>query len=312
MVTSFMDGSFAAVAAVGLVLWSAAPAPAAADPGQHPVLIGETQEYLTREADTFIDIARRFGLGYVELAIANPGVDPWVPGEDVALRLPLARLLPEAPHDGIVINIAEQRLYYFSKNGDSNSYPIGTGIEGWDTPLGRTRIVRKRANPTWYVPASIRKQDPSLPAAVPPGPDNPLGKYALDLGWERYVVHGTNKPAGIGRRVSHGCIRLYPEDIAALFASVGRGTRVTVVDQPLKLGWSDGRLYMEIHPTQAQADEFEEIGSFTPRLVDGLRGKIAAAARKRPYGVGWAGIDWDAVERAVGARDGVPVAITRR
>jgi L,D-transpeptidase ErfK/SrfK len=286
--------------------------PAAADPDRHSDLIGETQEYLTRAPDTFIDIARRFGLGYVELAIANPGVDPWVPGEGVALRLPLVRLLPDAPREGIVINLAEQRLYYFPRKGAARSYPIGIGVEGWGTPLGRTRIVRKRVNPTWYVPASIRKQDPSLPAAVPPGPDNPLGKYALDLGWERYVVHGTNKPAGIGRRVSHGCIRLYPEDIAALFASVRRGTWVTVVDQPLKLGWSDGRLYMEVHPTKAQADEFEERGSFTPRPVDGLRGKIAAAARNRPYGAGWAGIDWDAVERVVGARDGVPVAITRR
>jgi L,D-transpeptidase ErfK/SrfK len=285
---------------------------AVADPGPHPSLIGETTRYVTRAPDTFIDLARRFGLGYVELAIANPGIDPWVPGAGVALTLPGARLLPDAPRQGIVINLAEQRLYFFPPGGaPARSYPIGIGVDGWKTPNGRTRVTRKRIKPTWYVPASIRKQDPSLPAAVPPGPDNPLGAHALDLGWERYVIHGTNKPAGIGRRVSHGCIRLYPEDIAELFASVPVGTPVTVVDQPVKLGWSEGRLYLEIHPTQAQADEFEATGSFTPRPINRLRERIENAARARPYGTGWSGIDWRTVEHAATARDGVPVPITR-
>lgn len=298
--------AFAVLAAAGT------GATAVAGPALHPSLIGETTRYVTRAPDTFIDLARRFDLGYVELALANPGVDPWVPGAGVALTLPTARLLPDAPRQGIVINLAEQRLYFFPPSGDpARSYPIGVGVEGWKTPSGRTRIVGKRRNPVWTVPASIRKAEPHLPAAVPPGPDNPLGAHALDLGWKSYVIHGTNKPAGIGRRVSHGCIRLYPEDIAALFAAAPIGTKVTIVDQPVKLGWSKGRLYLEIHPTQAQADEFEATGSFTPRPVDRLREKIAAAARARPHGTGWTGIDWRAVERAATTRNGVPAPITR-
>jgi L,D-transpeptidase ErfK/SrfK len=298
--------AFAVLAAAG----TGGPVVAQSGPGPH--LIGETTRYLTRAPDTFIDLVRRFGLGYVELALANPGIDPWVPGAGVALTLPTARLLPDAPRRGIVINLAEQRLYLFPpKGGPARSYPIGIGVDGWKTPNGRTRIVGKRRNPVWTVPASIRKAEPHLPAAVPPGPDNPLGAHALDLGWIGYVVHGTNKPAGIGRRVSHGCIRLYPEDIAALFAAAPIGMEVAIVDQPVKLGWSKGRLYLEIHPTQAQTDEYEVSGSFTPRPIDGLREKIAIAARARSYGTAWTGIDWQAVERAATDRDGVPVPITR-
>ena len=179
------------------------------------------------EEDTLSDIARRFNLGYDEVVNANPGVDP------VAARAPARRIvlptqfvLPDAPHEGIVVNLAALRLYYFPKAAKSEprqviTYPIGIGMVGWATPTGTTKIVSKRKDPFWTPPASVRKEHAAegdiLPARVPPGPDNPLGAFAMNLGWPSYLMHGTNKPAGVGMRASHGCIRLYPEDIATLF-----------------------------------------------------------------------------------------------
>ena len=217
-------------------------------------------------------------------------------------------LLPDAPRDGIVINLPEMRLYFFAEPGaDPETFPIGIGREGWTTPTGTSRIVRKTEAPSWYPPESIRAERPELPAVVEPGEDNPLGSHALYLDWPAYLIHGTNRPWGIGRRISSGCIRLYPEDIIDLFARVPLNTPVTVVDQPVKLGWWDGRLYLEVHPTQAQADEFEESGSFAPQPIAGLAHQIRAAAGDRADA-----IDWDTVGRATTARDGVPTPITRQ
>jgi L,D-transpeptidase ErfK/SrfK len=165
--------------------------------------------------------------------------------------------------------------------------------------------VSKRPNPTWYPPPAKRAEDPDLPAAVPPGPDNPLGDFALYLGWPRYLIHGTNQPYGVGRRLSAGCIRLYPEDIARLYPMVSIGTPVTVVDEPVKLGWSKGDLFLEIHPTQAQADELEDKRRFTTRVIDRLVERIKQAAGEH------AGrLDWELVARAAKDRSGVPVKIT--
>jgi len=287
-----------AVGVAGLAIQAVGSPPPGAD------MVGERRSYLTREPDTFVELARRFDLGFVELAVANPGVDPWVPGEGVPLELPTAHLLPDAPRDGVVINLAEQRLYFYPREGGVRTYPIGVGVAGWETPLGRTRIVGKRVDPIWYVPASIRRQHPELPVAVAPGPSNPLGRHALDLGWESYLLHGTNVPAGIGRRVSHGCIRLYPEDIEELFRQAPIGTPVTVVDQPLKVGWMSGELYVEIHPTQSQADEFEATGRFTPESVPGLLARVTAAA-----GPHVARVHWPTVYRAANERRGLPIRV---
>ncbi|MFQ5772955.1 MAG: L,D-transpeptidase family protein [Kiloniellaceae bacterium] len=270
-------------------------------------LVGSIATHKVGETETLIGIARRYDLGFVELRAANPGVDPWLPGAGARLLLPAAHVLPEGPRDGIVINLAEQRLYYFSGPGEPvMSFPIGIGRQGWETPLGRTEVVGKRTNPTWIPPPSIRAEQPDLPAAVPPGPNNPLGAYALDLGWRGFVIHGTNKPDGIGRRVSHGCIRLYPEDIARLFERVTVGTRVTVIDQPVKLGRSGGELYLEVHPTQAQADEIEAQGRFTPAAVSDLAWRVVRAAADQAVR-----LDWPAIQRAAAERRGVPVRITR-
>jgi L,D-transpeptidase ErfK/SrfK len=236
---------------------------------------------------------------------ANPGVDPWLPGVGTEVVVPGMHVLPDTPRRGIVINITEMRLYLFSQRGDAvGTWPIGIGREGGMTPLGSTRVVRKQLNPTWVPTASIRSEKPELPASIPPGPDNPLGDRALYLGWPAYLIHGTDKPWGVGRRVSHGCIRLYPEDIVELYGQVPVGTPVTVVDQAVKLGWRDGVLYLQIHPSKTQADQIEAEGRFEPEPLPELRDKVLAAAGDRAEE-----IDWRAVDRAAVERSGVPIAV---
>ena len=269
-------------------------------------LIGEPRVYVTKSAENLLEIAREFNVGYVAMVAANPEVDPWLPGDGTALTLPTVHLLPNTARRGIVINLSEMRLYYFRPDEAVISFPIGIGSEGRETLVGTTRVVSKRPNPTWYPPPAKRAEDPDLPAAVPPGPDNPLGDFALYLGWPRYLIHGTNRPYGVGRRLSAGCIRLYPEDIARLYPMVPIGTPVTVIDEPVKLGWSNGDLYLEIHPTQAQADELEDKRRFTTRVIDSLVERIKQAAG------GHAGrLDWELVAHAAKDRRGVPVKITR-
>ena len=269
-------------------------------------MVGELRRYEVSYTDTFAAIARRNGLGFVELIAANPGVDPWVPAPGTSLILPTAHLLPEAPRAGIVVNLAEQRLYYFDGGGATvATYPIGTGRNLHETPTGNTRIVRKRENPTWTPPASIRAERPNLPPVVPPGPDNPLGTLALDLGWSGYLIHGTISPLGIGRRVSHGCIRLNPADIRSLYDSAEVGTSVTIVDQPLKTARIGGQLYVEVHPTQAQADELEASGSFTPLPLRNWEQRIREAVGPEAHR-----INWPLLARAVKERRGIPIRVS--
>lgn len=276
-------------------------------PAEGNDLIGAMREIQTREQDTLAELARRHNLGYRELLLANPEVDPWLPGEGTTVRLPTRFVLPDAPREGLVLNISEMRLYFYPPKGSPYAgkvitYPLGIGREGWDTPLGTTRVVRTAERPTWYVPESIRKEraeeGEELPRKVPPGPDNPLGEYALYLGFPSYLIHGTNKPAGIGMRVSSGCIRLYPEDIAALYSMVGPGTPVRIIDQPYKAGWQDGTLYVEAHPPDANGRK--PVSSFTP-LVE----RVVAATRKRPDFP----VDWSGAQRAVETADGIPAPI---
>ena len=178
----------------------------------------ETTTYRATHEDTLLDVARRFSLGYVEIVAANPGTDPWIPGEGTNVVLPTVHLPPEAAPEGIVINLADMRLYYFAEpGGPMQSFPIGIGREGLLTPLGSTTVVRKNENPTWRPTPRMRAENPELPEAVPAGPDNPLGNRAMYLGWPQYLIHGTNKPLGIGRRTSSGCVRMYPEDVEYLF-----------------------------------------------------------------------------------------------
>jgi L,D-transpeptidase ErfK/SrfK len=268
---------------------------------------GAIGSYVTPQPDTLLDVARRFDLGYVQLLAANPEVDPWLPGRH-PIVLPSFYLLPDAPHQGIVINLAEERLFYYVPSGDRVvTAPIGIAVDGAATPLGRTRVTAKQQHPTWYPPASIRAEEPGLPAAIPPGPDNPLGDYALVLGWPGYLIHGTNKPDGVGRHVSHGCIRLYPEDIASLYRQVPIGTPVTVVDQPVVLRWIGDALLLAVHPTRTQAEAIETGATPEAALPPELVRRVLAAA-----GDSSASIDWGAVERAGLERSGIPVQVALR
>ena len=232
--------------------------------------VGELQVALAGGEDTFVEFARSYGLGFDELRAANPGVDPWLPGEDTPVVLPTRFVLPDAPREGIVLNVAAKRLFYYppAVNGEPTmveTYPIGIGREDWATPTGATTVVARTRDPVWFVPASIRREhaemgDP-LPAQVPPGPDNPLGSRVLQLGLPGYLIHGTNKPAGVGMRVSHGCVRLYPEDIEFLYDRIPVGTPVTIVNQPLLLGRSGNDLLLEAHPPLAE-DERDLLPDF--------------------------------------------------
>jgi L,D-transpeptidase ErfK/SrfK len=217
-------------------------------------VIGDLQQTTVGKDDTLTDLARRFNLGYEELLRANPGVDPWLPGVGRTIVLPTRFVLPDAPHDGVVINIAAMRLFYFPphKAGETQvvfTHPIGIGKVGWSTPEGTTKIVRRQKDPTWHPPISVIKEHKEngdvLPAVVGPGPDNPLGNRAFYLTWPGYLIHGTNKPAGVGLRSSHGCIRLFPEDILELFDKIPIGTQVHVVNQPYVFGWDNGQLVMQ-------------------------------------------------------------------
>ncbi len=275
-----------------------------ADPSR---LVGRISIHFVTAGETLLDLARDNGLGILEVMAANPGVDPWVPKEGTLILLPKSRILPDAPERGIVINLAERRLYFFGDSeSEVQSWPIGIGRLGFTTPLGQTKIVKKTIDPIWYPTAETRAEDPSLPTAVPPGPENPMGKFALYLGWPQYAIHGTNRPWGIGRRVSRGCIRLYPEDIEMLFQLAEVGTEVTVVDQIAKLAWDNNRLYLEVHPSHLQLDNLEETGYFDAKPIEGLLEWIQEAVGDHADR-----LDLAAIARAELERRGVPVIITR-
>lgn len=265
-------------------------------------VIGEPKVITARYEDTFVALAREHNVGFDSLRRANPDVDPWLPGEGTEIVIPSQFVLPRAPREGIVVNVAELRLYYFpERNGNRViTHPISIGRQDWSTPLGVTTITAKQANPSWYPPQSIREEhaamgDP-LPAVVPPGPDNPLGKHSLRLGLPGYLIHGTNKPSGVGMRVTHGCIRMFPEDIESLFGTVPVGTKVRIVNQPYKLGWGADGLYLEAHPPLEEEASEETVHSATA-----LTHLFVAATEKRMTQVAW-----DSAERVLQAARGIP------
>jgi L,D-transpeptidase ErfK/SrfK len=304
-VPRLLHAPFAGIAA--LMMSMVPPGAPAAEYAVRGDLAGAVRHHVVRPEDTLLDIAQQEEVGFVELRAANPDIDPWAPGDGAPVTLPTAFILPAAARDGIVINLPEQRLYFF-RDGPTTvvTYPVGIPTDIAMIPLGRTIVARKRTNPTWFPPPSLRKSRPELPTSVPPGPDNPLGRFAISLAWPNFVIHGTNKPDGVGRRVSNGCIRLYPKNIETLYGAVKIGTPVSVVDQPVKVGWSDGALYLEVHPTQSEADRVESHGRLAdpvPLYTDGLILAVAGHRADR--------VDWEQVGRAVRERRGIPVRITR-
>jgi L,D-transpeptidase ErfK/SrfK len=238
-------------------------------PSSGDSVVGEDQTVETVYEDTLYDLARTYGLGSEELIRVNPGIDPWLPGAGKQIIVPGRHILPPGPREGIVVNLPEHRLYYYPKpkRGGARvviTYPVSIGKMDWHTPLGLTQVMAKQKDPTWYPPESVRKEhlkdgDP-LPASVPPGPNNPLGQFALRLaaGKGTYLIHGTNNPIAVGLPVTHGCIRMYPEDVAALFPMIAVGTSVRLINDPVKVAWIDGELLLEAHPpVDAQGQSFE-------------------------------------------------------
>lgn len=277
-------------------------------PSDETNIVGDIKIIKSRYEDTLSDIARQHHVGYREITLANPGVDPWLPGEGTDIVIPSQFILPDAPRTGVVLNLAEMRLYYYPKTEEKQAsvvrtYPISIGREGWETPLGSTRIVRKVENPPWYPPASIREEheaagDP-LPKRVPPGPDNPLGNHALRLGFPGYLIHSTNKPYGVGMQVSHGCIRMYPEDIANLFDDIPEGTPVEIVNQPYKSAWTTEQAYLEVHHLpgdNAPSTPLSVLNTLTP--PENFQGNFA--------------LDMELVEKLVIEGQGIPTVITKQ
>ena len=291
--------------------WTTAQPPTPSDrfllPPDGTDVVGIVQITTTHQEDTLSDLARRYDLGYEEIVAANPGMDPWLPGEGARVVLPTQFVLPDAPREGLVLNLASMRLFYYPRPAADEparviTHPVGIGREGWRTPQGTTRITEKIVQPTWTVPASVRREharmgDP-LPPVVPPGPDNPLGEYAMRLSLPSYLIHGTNQPYGVGIRVSHGCVRLYPEDIASLFPEVPEGTRVTIVNQPYVAGWHNGQLYLEAH--QPLAEEARRWG-------DSLKPMEQAVAKRAPEPEA---INWEKARQVAQEARGIPIPVS--
>jgi len=270
-------------------------------------VVGEPKIEFARRSDTLMDIARWVSMGHHELRRANPDVDIWGPGEGTRLLVPAQFVLPDAPRDGIVVNRAEKRLYWFHQDPETGqrlvtSYPVGIGKQGRETPTGSARIVTKLDQPAWFPTQGViddyAAQGKTLPRVVPPGPDNPLGDHAIVLDMPGFLLHSTNRPDGVGMRVSQGCVRLYPEHIRELVAQVPVGTPVHFVDQPVKLGRRNGALYLEVLP---------DGDGLMPDREDVLA-SLAAWQRQSDFGSAWL-IDHDAIDALLKAADGMARAV---
>jgi L,D-transpeptidase ErfK/SrfK len=290
-------------------------------------VVGAITVISARADDTLLEIARRHGLGYEDIVRANPDVDTWLPGEGTEIVLPTRYVLPPGPRRGLVLNLAEYRLYYYPQPVDGEpalvmTYPMSIGRMDWETPLGRTSVISKVTDPAWYPPASVRAEHAAdgnpLPRIVPPGPDNPLGKHAMRLGLPGYLIHGTNRPSGVGMRVTHGCIRLFPEDIGYLFGQVGIDTPVQIINEPVKVGWDGDELLVEVHEalevTQPPVDESSATAEADapPEILvrdkmTSLTRQFVAATNTRP-----GELDWDAAEDLLERVDGIPAPAGRR
>jgi len=285
-------------------------------------VVGELIEDRLRREDTLLDMARMHNIGQLEMRAANPALDPWLPKPGTVVIVPQLHVLPEADREGIVVNLSERRLYYFSRSWPDregsvvSTHPIGVGLLDRATPLTRTRVTARLDQPAWYPTAEVRawyrsEKNEILPRMIPPGPDNPLGEHALILDADGLMIHGTHRPAGVGMRVSQGCIRLYPESIAALIQQVPVGTPVQIVDQPIRLGWRNGALYLEVDPAEG-----DDVDRFRPgqwpqhpeALWHELRQRALARIGGRPVDLD---LDLDLARAAFERADGVPVEIAR-
>ena len=265
-------------------------------------IVGHLQYAPVHPGDSVATLARRYDMGGYEMLEANPGINYDHPSIGENLIVPSSFILPDAPRDGIVINLAEMRLYYYHPDHvHVSTYPVGVGKAGWNTPLGKTQVVRKREHPTWVVPDSILanhiEHGQPIEKTRPPGPDNPLGDYAMNLGFANIVIHGTNTPKAVGVRASHGCIRMLPEDVKALFQHVRIGTPVYIIHQPTKIGRKNNQLYLEAHvPLGAELHqtEYSDVGNLIHKV--------------KPAGSSYH-LEWEKIHRLQQSANGYPLPI---
>lgn len=300
----------ARVAACALALSATLSANAVVWPlGEDEQVVGELITDRLRGDDTLVDMARMHNIGHFEIRAANPEIDPWLPESGAEVLIPQLHVLPDVEREGIVVNLAERRLYYFADSWPDrdgavvSTHPVGVGLLDRATPVTQARVTAKVDNPAWYPNEKTREwyrreKNEILPPMVPAGPENPLGQHALILDADGLLIHGTHRPAGVGMRVSQGCIRLYPESIANLIGQVPVGTRVRVIDQPARSGWRGEMLYLEVDPA---GDEPET------RHDEAVWREIRTLLESRA--AGRAGVDWDAARAAFERADGVPVAV---
>ncbi|CAG7857017.1 partial L,D-transpeptidase ErfK/SrfK, partial [biofilm metagenome] len=274
------------------------------DLAKEQALIGELAAVETRDNDTLPDVARHFGLGYNDITAANTSVSAWTPMPNSRVLLPLQFIIPDAPRKGIVLNVANMRMFYYPKKepGKVYTYPVGIGRDGWNTPMGTTSIAVKTPNPDWHVPASIQREHAAkghrLPNVVRSGPDNPLGYYAMRLAIGSYLIHGTNKPFGIGMQISHGCVQMYPEDIEVLFKKVPVGTPVKIIHDPYLAAWHNNTLYLEAN------EPLEKWSRAKRQLKKQVSKDITKIAKQHN-----ATVDWGKVDKVIDRADGIPTPV---
>lgn len=267
-------------------------------------LIGSLAAVESQENDTLPDIGRHFGLGYNDITAANTGISPWTPPAHSRVLLPLQFIVPDAPRKGIVLNVANMRMFYYPKKepGKVYTYPVGIGRDGWNTPMGTTSIAVKTPNPDWHVPPSIQREHAAkghrLPSVVRSGPDNPLGYYAMRLAIGSYLIHGTNKPFGIGMQISHGCVQMYPEDIEVLFQNVPVGTSVKIIHDPYLTAWHDNNLYLEAN------EPLEKWARSKRQLKKQVSKEINKIAKQHQ-----ATVDWGRVDSVLERANGIPTPV---
>ena len=267
-------------------------------------LIGELAVVESRENDTLPDIGRHFGLGYNDITAANKGVSAWTPRANSRVLLPLQFIVPDAPRKGIVLNVANMRMFYYPRKERNKvyTYPVGIGRDGWNTPMGMTSVAVKTPNPDWHVPPSILREHAAkghrLPSVVRSGPDNPLGYFAMRLAIGSYLIHGTNKPFGIGMQISHGCVQLYPENIEVLFKKTPVGTPVRIIHDPYLVAWHENRLYLEAN------EPLEKWSRSKRQLKKQVSKELTKIAKQHN-----ATVDWGRVDRVIDRAEGIPTPV---
>ncbi len=286
-------------------------------PSSSDNLVGNLAYIKVSSADTFSDLANQFGIGFDALKYANPTVDPWLPKDDDTVVIPRLYILPDAPYEGIIINIPEKKLYYFPEVSTQQKpvveiYAVSVGRQEWNTPITKTKVTGRLKDPVWYPPKSLRDEHLAngeiYPRIVPPGESNPLGQYLLQLDIPTYFIHGTNNRFGIGMQVTRGCVRMYPEDIESIFSRVTRGAPVAIINKAYKIGWLDKVIYLEINPlpeinAQQTTEAMEHFPKDREAVLELIQSRLGLQNKSELM------LDWEKIDKVLAETTGLPTAI---